>query len=253
MSYLRWLVKRNFFGMIAIAKKDIMLYYVKGPVVIFGLLFPLFLFLAFSLGRNLSGTMFAAPMLTMALFFTSSSVGPIIAPWETRMRTLEKLLTTPISVSAIVLGDVVAGFIYGMAISSAVFFLMVLVLDIAIITPVSLVCSMLLASLCFSSLGILLSSPPTDNPSNVMMLANMVKLPLIFISGVFVPLSEMSGMGVKLAVLSPLTYFVDITRNSLGQPGVRADWINIVMLSVFALCFLLLAVMAHGRNMSKRF
>jgi ABC-2 type transport system permease protein len=30
----------------AIAKKDIRIYYLKGPVVIFGILFPVFLFMA---------------------------------------------------------------------------------------------------------------------------------------------------------------------------------------------------------------
>ena len=32
---------------LAIARKDIRIYYSKGPVVIFGLLFPVFLFLSF--------------------------------------------------------------------------------------------------------------------------------------------------------------------------------------------------------------
>jgi ABC-2 type transport system permease protein len=36
----------------AIAKKDIRIYYLKGPVLIFGILFPTFLFLAFVIGRN---------------------------------------------------------------------------------------------------------------------------------------------------------------------------------------------------------
>ena len=37
---------------LAIARKDMRIYYSKGPVVIFGILFPIFLFLSFTIGRN---------------------------------------------------------------------------------------------------------------------------------------------------------------------------------------------------------
>ena len=41
---------------IVVAKKNILIYYIKGPVVIFGLLIPLFLLLAFMVG-NLVATL----------------------------------------------------------------------------------------------------------------------------------------------------------------------------------------------------
>ena len=37
----------------AIAKKNLRIYYRRGPVVIFGLIMPFFLFLAFFIGRNM--------------------------------------------------------------------------------------------------------------------------------------------------------------------------------------------------------
>lgn len=253
MTGMVWTARRVSSGMWAVAKKDMRLYYVKGPVVIFGLLFPLFLFLAFSLGRNLTGDMFAAPMLVMAVFFTSSSVGPIIAPWETRMRTLEKLMTAPIPVASIILGGVLAGFAFGIAISSIALISAVVLLGVTISQPALLAVSMVVACFGFSSFGIFLSYPPTDNPSNVMMLANLVKLPLIFVSGVFIPLSDMSRLGGTLAFLSPLTYFSELARSSLGFSPVASDLINILALSGFAVVFLILAIVMHGRNMWKRF
>jgi len=253
MNRTRWLLSRNFFGMVAVAKKDIKLYYVKGPVIVFGLLFPFFLFLAFSLGRNLSAEMFTAPMLSMAVFFTAASVGPIIAPWETRMRTLEKLLTTPISVPAIIIGDVVAGLIFGMVISSIALVGTVLALGVSVSTPLGLAISMLVGCFCFSSLGILLSSPPTDNPSNVMMLSNLIKLPLIFVSGVFVPLSQMSNLGRTMAMFSPLTYFADVATGALGRLSVHSVVFNTTILFLFGLAFMVLAAFLHGKSMSRRF
>ena len=39
---------------LSIAKKDLRIYYSKGPVIIFGILMPAFLLLAFSIGRHMS-------------------------------------------------------------------------------------------------------------------------------------------------------------------------------------------------------
>ena len=237
----------------AIAKKDMRLYYFKGPVIVFGLLFPLFLFLAFSIGRGLSGSKFVAPMLTMAIFFTSSSVGPIIAPWETRMRTLEKLLTTPVSVTSIVLGGILAGFLFGITVSLPTVTIASIALSVPVGEPIILLASIIIGAICFSSFGILLSFPSTDNPSNVMMLANMVKLPLVFVSGVFIPLSEMTGAGASLTLLSPLSYLSDLVRASLGEASANSSLMNLGAMALFCLFFVGLSIILHKRTMPTRF
>jgi len=61
-------LKRSF----AIAKKDIRIYYSKGPVVVFGLIFPLFLLLAFTIGRNVSAKELFPGLIGMAVFFTAT-------------------------------------------------------------------------------------------------------------------------------------------------------------------------------------
>ena len=63
-------------------KKNIRIYYAKPPVLIFGIIFPLFMFISFFLGRKLDLYSFFPGFLAMSLFFTSSSIGPLITPWE---------------------------------------------------------------------------------------------------------------------------------------------------------------------------
>ena len=45
---------------LGITKKDIRIYYQKGPVITFGLLMPLFLFLAFLIGNRDLSTIFSS-------------------------------------------------------------------------------------------------------------------------------------------------------------------------------------------------
>ena len=60
----------------AIAKKNLRIYYKRGPVVIFGLLMPFFLFLAFFIGRNMPIEQLFNGLVGMTIFFSSMSIGP---------------------------------------------------------------------------------------------------------------------------------------------------------------------------------
>ncbi len=69
-------------GATVTARKDIRIYYRKAPVFIFGLILPTFLFFAFFVGRQLDISRYFPGFLAMTIFFTASSVGPLIIPWE---------------------------------------------------------------------------------------------------------------------------------------------------------------------------
>ena len=51
--------------------------------------------------------------------------------------------------------------------------------------------TMILTAFCFATLGTLFAAYPTENVGEVMSMLNTVRLPLIFISGVFIPISTL--------------------------------------------------------------
>ena len=95
-----------------IGVKDLKIYYNKGPVVIQGLLFPIVLFFAFTIGRNIMPVFLISGLMAMTLFLTATSIGPVVFPWETRMRTLERLIACPISIKTILLGNIWSSFAF---------------------------------------------------------------------------------------------------------------------------------------------
>jgi len=234
----------------AVVKKNLAIYYLKGPVLIFGMFMPAFMFLSFSLKRQISLEFLIPGLIGMALFFTVSSITPGIMPWETRMKTLERLTSTPISIWAIVLGDIFASFIYGFLITSVVYIICMLLLGKLIIS-LPLIIGTILAAFCFSSLGSLISVPPSDTPANTMMLATLIKFPLIFISGIFVPISEM-GYFRSISYLSPLSYYTDILRNTIQGDGYFGDAINLLVLFVFSVILFTLSIKLHAKFIPKR-
>lgn len=114
-----------------------------------------------------------------------------------------------------------------------------------------LVIDTLLGGFCFASLGVLLASPSVPNPSNIMMLSGLIRFPLIFISGIFIPLEELKGIGIVLAYLSPITYLVDIFNFSFRGESYISIIVDFVALLLFSVIFIFLSNRFHKRNLVK--
>jgi len=236
---------------LAIARKDIRIYYSKGPVIIFGVLFPVFLFLSFTIGRHMSIDFMIPGLLGMILFFTATAISPIVVPWEAQSRTLERLMSCPVRLETIIAGDILASFSFGTAIS-LVPIIIGIALGVSEASPVIFTLAVILAALCFASLGNVFSIPPTNLPATVNMIASVVKFPVVFISGIFIPLDELPTWGQAIAYISPLTYFTDIARNCIQGRGYLPLAIDFAVLIAFTALFLLVAMKMHQRTMPRR-
>jgi len=234
-----------------ITEKNMRIYYFKGPVVIFGLLFPLIMFLTFFIGRDLDLILFFPGFLGMMLFFTASSVGPLITPWEKREKTYERLVSLPVILESIIIGDLLAGAIFGIAITTIVFAACTVLFHIPVANAGLLGLGFVTGSVAFAALGTLLASPTTDNPSNIMMLSSLIRLPLIFISGIFIPLGQLTGPFFLLTSLSPLTYLVDLFHAALNGDAVYPPWIDLLVLLGVIVLFVGCAKVIQKRNLVK--
>jgi ABC-2 type transport system permease protein len=238
-------------GIIVIAEKNMRIYYTKPPVLMFGLLFPLFMFLAFFVGRHLDLAAFFPGFLAMMLFFTASSVGPLITPWEKREKTYERLLTYPVTLESIILGDVLAGAIFGIVISLLVWMVSSFFLSVPVVFIGMFALAFVLGTLSCAALGALLASPASDSPPNVMIFSNLIRVPLIFISGIFVPLQQVQGWGLVLAYCSPLTYLADLFNAAMSGRSVLPSAIDCGALIVVLVGFILIARFIQVRNMTR--
>jgi ABC-2 type transport system permease protein len=178
-------------------------------------------------------------------------VSPVVAPWETQARTLERLASCPVAVWTILFGDALASFIFGAAIS-IVPVVVGLGAGVSIVHPFIMVLSIVLAAFCFSSLALLLSFPPSSSPATTMMLSSLVKFPLVFISGIFIPLSQLPVWGRGVSYISPLTYFTDIGRSCFQGEGHLPLAVDFAVLIAFTALFLVVAIKLHQRTMPRR-
>jgi len=238
-------------SVLLVTEKNMRIYYFKGGVVIFGLLFPFLMFLTFFIGRNLDLILFFPAFLGMMLFFSSSSTGPLITPWEKRERTYERLLSLPVTLETLILGDILSGSLFGIAITTVVWGVGSVLIHLPLKNPALLAVTLLLGAFTFAALGTLLSSPAMNNPSNVMLLSNLIRLPLIFVSGIFIPLSQLGSWEWVLTSLSPLTYLVDLFDAAINGNAVYPAPVDIAVLLVVILVFINTARLIQQYNLSK--
>jgi len=86
-----------------------------------------------------------------------------------------------------------------------------------------------------------------------MMLSSMIKFPLVFISGIFIPIEELPVWGKTISLISPLTYFTDLARYSIHGNSYYPIELDFIVLAAFAIIFLVTAIKIHERTMQQRF
>lgn len=235
----------------AIVKKDIMVYYSKGPVVLMGVLWPGFMFISYAFGRNMPVQSLMPGLIAISVFFTCSAMAPVIFPFESQARTLERLASAPVAIWTILFGDMLASAMTGVIIS-----IVPVIIALAFGTTVTdvfiLALAIILGSVCFSTASLLISAPPTTAPQITQMIGTLVKFPLMFISGVFSPLSDMPTFVKIISYISPLTYFTDLARYAMGGTNFLDINIDIAALIAFTVVTWIIAVKIHNKTLPMR-
>jgi len=84
------------------------------------------------------------------------------------------------------------------------------------------------------------------------MISTVIKFPLIFISGIFLPINDLPTWSRILSFISPLTYFTDLARYAIGQENYFHIGIDFLALIMFSITFYVLAIKLHQRNIPRR-
>jgi len=235
------ILKEELEAALAIAKKDIKIYYLKAPTLMFAIIFPFAMFFAFAVGRDVPLSMLFSGLISITLLFSASSIGPSALPLERRIKAYDRLIAAPISGYTVIIGKVLSGWIFGIIIGLIILGVSLLTFKLQVFNPLSLLLGLIIGSFCFSMLGIMLAMLPRENPGDVMLLLNFIRLPLIFISGIFIRVETLPYWGQIASIFSPLTYTNDLIRLGLEGRSTFSPLLNSAILVCFSAVFLYLA------------
>ena len=226
----------------AISSKDMKIYYFQPAVLIFGLVFPIAIFFACMIGRNVEAVTLFPGLIALTLFFSTTTVAPFSVPWEKMTRTFERLLFAPVSMTDAVLGKVLSAFVFGLVVSLFPLAIGLIFFGSTIASYGALILALVLGNLCMATIGMLISTVKADTPPKVMMVLNLVRLPLMFISGIFIAIASLPLYGRVLSWFSPVSYAADLLYKGLGFKDYFGVAIDVLMLVAFTAAMFALSV-----------
>ncbi|MBT3314024.1 MAG: ABC transporter permease, partial [Anaerolineae bacterium] len=187
-------------------------------------------------------------LLALTIFFTAAAAGPFIIPTERRMGTYDRLLAAPMSLFTLLLGKISVGAFFAMIVASVAALFGIVFLDANIAQPALMIAGIILGSFTFSAMGVIFGSIPTHNPGDVQMPSTLIRWILLFVSGVFVPLADMSATARGFSYLSPLTYAQDLMNHAVLGMGELNLWLDLSILFISGILFLLPSIKLHKRG-----
>jgi len=225
-----------------IALKDMKAYYFKPPNISWGILFPLVFILAFYLRSPMEFANLIPGLLSLSLLFSTTSMEAIVITFERMTGALERLMLYPVSVTTILAGKISGGACFGLTVTIIFLIGLIILFPFHIENPLLFLSSVVISSFTFSALGAFVSVS-VKQVFEAQTLANLFRFPMIFLSGVFIPVHSLPSMIKPIAYLMPLTYSIDSIKVSFGyEPQIMHPLLSLLVLTVFALVFLGLSV-----------
>jgi ABC-2 type transport system permease protein len=172
----------------------------------------------------------------------------VVINFELRLGSLERLLLAPVSLSGVLFGKILGGTIFGFMITAVVTLVSVISLGIFSVNIIYLILVLLPSLLVFSSLGALLCVLAKE-VFEAQTLANLPRFLMVFLCGVFMPISSLPPVLRQIAYILPLTYTVDGIRQSFGGAGDITIAIDIVVL----IALIPVLILPAARLLARRF
>jgi ABC-2 type transport system permease protein len=236
-----------------IAKKDMGAYYLKPPLISWGLMLPIVFVLAFYF-RNPVGIKEVIPgLIGLTLLFSSTSMAAIVITFEKRIGALERLLLAPLEIRTILFGKALGSTVFGLVITLVITIFLIPIIGLSIHRPISFFLTIIVSGIAFSLLGILISVGVKE-VFEAMTMSNFFRFPMIFLCGVFFPVPSMPYPLPILSYLLPLTYTVDGLKHCLLEDkGTIPLYLDLLILLGFVLLLFSLSLFIFKKRIRQEF
>jgi len=201
-----------------IARKDLKAYYLKPPLISWGLMLPVVFLLAFYL-RNPEKVAEVVPgLVALTLLFSTTSMAAIVITFEKRIDALERLLLAPLGMKTLIFGKGIGSSAIGASVGLFILFISIVAFGLSVSHWILLLLCIVLSTFSFACMGLLISVAVKE-VFEAMTLSNFFRLPMVFICGVFFPFESLPKALQIAGFFLPMTYSVDILRYCLLNQG----------------------------------
>jgi ABC-2 type transport system permease protein len=204
------------------------------------------------LDGSFSYIQYIAPGLVMMSIVTSSYGNISSSFFFIRFnRAVEEMLTSPMPHSAILLGYVIGSVLRGFIVSALVLLIALLFAPLDFAHPLIALVSALLGAVIFSLIGFInaLYAKSLDDVGHA---STFVLTPLVYLGGVFYPVSMLSQPWQGISLLNPVTHMIGAFRYGVLGVGDLNIGIAFAVMMMFAIGLSALALALLDRGVGTR-
>jgi len=230
----------------SILVKDMRSYYLKPPNISWGLIFPLAWTAMFFIrsGSGLGSILMLLPgVMTISILFGTTSMLAVTITFEKRSRSFERLLLAPISLELLMLAKTSGAILFGTVNAFVPVVIAAFLTDLSGVAWSLVVPAILLIGIVSTFLGLFIAVSVSEI-FEAQTFSNFFRFPMIFLCGLFFPVTALPVFLLPLSYILPLTYGVDILHGAVNGEHIMSFTLDFLVLGAF--CIGLFALSLHN-------
>ncbi|MBD3285599.1 ABC transporter permease [candidate division WOR-3 bacterium] len=207
----RW---RAFFAILA---KDMRTYYLKPPNISWGIVFPLAWTAMFFLrsGSGLGSVPSLLPgVVSVAILFGTTSMLAVTVTFEKKNRSFQRLLLAPIPFELLMLAKTGGAILFGTANAFVPVIIAGFIVDLSGVVWIAFVPAVILIAMSSAFLGLFIAVAVSE-VFEAQTFSNFFRFPMIFLCGLFFPITKLPVFIRPLSYAFPLTYGADVLHGAV--------------------------------------
>lgn len=221
----------------SILKKDIQNYYLKPPNISWGIIFPLswtlMQLIRSSGGVNLTDIKEMLPgLMAMSVLFGTTSMLAVTITFERKGRSFDRLLLAPISLGTMVAAKLSGAILFGLFNAFVPVIFAAFFVDLAGVNWGNVLLAVFLIAVTSTLLGLMIAVSAKE-VFEAQTFSNFFRFPMLFLCGLFLPISSLPFFLRPLSYLLPLTYGTDLLSSSILGINVLPPVLCILILLAF--------------------
>jgi len=215
----------------SILMKDMKNYYLKPPNISWGIIFPISWTLMFFVRSATPVDIrdILPGVMALSVLFGTTSMLAVTITFERKSRSFERLLLAPISLNLLMLAKTTGAIIFGIINAFIPVLFASFLVDLTGINWVSTIVSVILIAVTSTFLGLFIAVSVSE-VFEAQTFSNFFRFPMMFLSGLFIPIENLPVFVRPVSYILPLTYGADMLKLSINHTGNLQLWLSLIVL-----------------------
>ena len=227
----RWIAFWN------IMLKDMRAYYLKPPNISWGLIFPIAWTGMFFIrsGTGLDNILTLLPgVIAISILFGTTSLLAVTVTFEKKNRSFERLLIAPISLELLMLAKTSGAILFGVINAFVPIVLAMFLTNLSQVMWTTLLPAIVMIAIASTFMGLFIAVSVSE-VFEAQTFSNFFRFPMIFLCGLFFPISSLPVFLRPLSYILPLTYGADILQGAINGQSILPISLNFLIIAGFCL------------------